>query len=265
MTTSPELYSIRMRAQNEAVHVSGAEDIVTAQRLQNTTASYLNRALMHQPEKIVITVEKIESEPLRLTLLPVVTCDIQTAGDAPEAVKTILSTLEISDKAVCSAISALYSDTNISGAYIISAKTGKFLCSGAEMPVRVSRFGLLDSLAGEFADYLKNHGLTHYRVKEALLLASKVCSCDEVVAEICVSDDPEYSTGYVASKRHGYIRIPNIKEHGNPYGGRVIFLTEDAGVQRVRGYLEKTPALFDALPEIKGVKKLNEIIGSCHS
>ena len=54
------------------------------------------------------------------------------------------------------------------------------------------------------------------RVKEALMLASKAASWPDVIAEVCISDDPDYTTGYIASKELGYLRIPNIKrERGN--------------------------------------------------
>ena len=56
---------------------------------------------------------------------------------------------------------------------------------------------------------------------EAIVLASKVQAAPGIVAELCVSDDPDYVTGYVASKSLGYRRITTIKERGDPAGGRV--------------------------------------------
>lgn len=42
-----------------------------------------------------------------------------------------------------------------------------------------------------------------------------------IIAEICIFDDPDYVTGYVASKQTGYVRITKLKEIGNPDGGRI--------------------------------------------
>ncbi len=99
-------------------------------------------------------------------------------------------------------------------------------------------------------------------VKEALILASKVAACRQVTAELCVSDDPEYTTGYVSSGRHGYVRIPHIKKKGEKKGGRVFFLEEDADIGSVIGFLEKTPVIINSLSPCYGVRTINEIIDS---
>ena len=57
-------------------------------------------------------------------------------------------------------------------------------------------------------------------MREALVLATKVQSCPGIVGELCWSDDPDYTVGYVACNGI-YHRIPNMKEMGNPIGGRV--------------------------------------------
>ncbi|MBF0520099.1 MAG: hypothetical protein HQK92_10270 [Nitrospirae bacterium] len=260
------LYSIRMRAEHLALHVSGAEDIVPAQGLKAAASSYINRALNHAPEKIVITIEKLETEPIRLKLLPLVTCNVKTVRAAHSAVRVLLNTLNICDEAVDTAFGVIFNDRTVAGAYLIDANSGKvLLTNNSEALVRVSRFGLLNSITEELQHYLYTHGLTHYRVKEALLLASKVCSSDVVAAELCVSDDHEYTTGYVASKKYGYVRLPDIKEPCNPQGGRVIFLKHEASVNSIIKYFEKTPVLFDTISEMKGVMDLDEITGSCNS
>ncbi|QWR77451.1 6-carboxyhexanoate--CoA ligase [Candidatus Magnetomonas plexicatena] len=261
-----QLYSIRMRAEQQALHVSGAEDIVSAQDIQASAISFITRALNHAPEKIVITMEKLDTEPIRLPLLPLVTCNVKTTESAHSAVRTLLSSLKICDEAVDTAFSLIFNDRTVAGAYLIDADSGQTLrLRNSKAIVRVSRFGLLDSIAEELQDTLNKHGLTHHRVKEALTLASKVCSSDAVVAELCVSDDPNYTTGYVASKKFGYVRLPHIKKLGNPQGGRVVFLKNNASLSIVIKFLEKTPVLFDTIPEMKGVMDLDEITGSCNS
>jgi 6-carboxyhexanoate--CoA ligase len=65
-----------------------------------------------------------------------------------------------------------------------------------------------------------------------------------VLAELCISDDPNYTTGYVASRRFGYVRIPCIKRKGSPCGGRVFFIQEEADVKKIVEYLERTPVVM---------------------
>ncbi|MBF0466175.1 MAG: hypothetical protein HQK88_14600 [Nitrospirae bacterium] len=260
------LYSIRMRAEHLALHVSGAEDIMPANGLKTAASSFINRALHHNPGKIVITIEKLETDPIRLTLLPLVTCNVKSVREAHNTVRALLRAINICDEAVDTAFSVIFNDKTAAGAHLIDADSGKVLLTNNSMAlVRVSRFGLLNSIIEELQHNLNIHGLTHHRVKEALLLASKVCSSDAVAAELCVSDDPEYTTGYVASEKYGYVRLPDIKEPCNSQGGRVIFLKHEASVNSIIKYFEKTPVLFDTISEMKGVMDLDEITGSCNS
>ena len=53
------------------------------------------------------------------------------------------------------------------------------------------------------------------------MLATKVSSHKNIIGEICISDDPDYVTGYFASKELGYVRITKLKEMGCPDGGRI--------------------------------------------
>ena len=64
----------------------------------------------------------------------------------------------------------------------------------------------------------KSTGLNNTTVKEAIILASKVAACRQVTAELCISDDPGYTTGYISSKKYGYVRIPHIKKKGEKNG-----------------------------------------------
>ena len=89
---------------------------------------------------------------------------------------------------------------------------------------------------------LQQLGLTDSHVREALVLAAKVAAAPEVVAELCWSDDPEYTAGYVASKA-GYFRFPRLKEYGDPVGGRIFFVRPDCDLPLLIDYLERQPVL----------------------
>ena len=64
--------------------------------------------------------------------------------------------------------------------------------------------------------------LMNVHMREALVLATKVQSCPGIVGELCWSDDPDYTVGYVACNGI-YHRIPNMKEMGESYRWSCIF------------------------------------------
>ena len=79
-------------------------------------------------------------------------------------------------------------------------------------------------------------------MREALVLASKVQSAEGIVGELCWSDDPDYTVGYVACNGV-YHRIPNMKKLGSHIGGRVFFVQPEIDRESVIEYLEKAPVL----------------------
>jgi 6-carboxyhexanoate--CoA ligase len=81
------------------------------------------------------------------------------------------------------------------------------------------------------------------------------------LAELCISDNPDYTTGYVALRKYGYIRIPHIKRKGRKNGGRVFFIEEHTDRDSVIEYLEKTPVLINKTSDCFGVCTIDEILG----
>ena len=78
----------------------------------------------------------------------------------------------------------------------------------------------------------------HFR--EAIVLATKVVHAPGIISELCMSDDPEYVTGYISSLKHGYVRLTPLKDVGNPHGGRIfIFDSRKANIQDTIAYLEE--------------------------
>ena len=99
---------------------------------------------------------------------------------------------------------------------------------------------------------LRAVGLTHYRTREALALATKVAHAPGVVAELCWSDEPDYTAGYVASLQTGYVRFPRLKDIGDPKGGRVFFVNRDAlNMTKLIDYLQFCPVLIAAAGECR--------------
>ncbi len=85
-------------------------------------------------------------------------------------------------------------------------------------------------------------GKNHFN--EALVLATKVAHHPNIVAELCISDDPDYVTGYIAAKEIGYVRITTLKPLGSSDGGRVfLFRGNQAELADCIDYLQHQKVL----------------------
>lgn len=247
------LYSIRMRASAGNQHVSGAERIVSYDKIDITVKDLLARAREKKltPEQIVIKIEDLQNIPLRtLTALDVVTLNTPDISAGHSVAFRVLQTLGISPQAATAALDHLRkgaapSGRNMRGAMIIDAQSGERLEPDQERGVRASRFDWSDEAATEIDRSLAAIGLTHYRTREALALATKVAHGPGVVAELCWSDEPDYVAGYVASLRIGYVRFPFLKENGDRRGGRGFFVDRaQLDMEALIRYLQIEPVLI---------------------
>ena len=68
-----------------------------------------------------------------------------------------------------------------------------------------------------------------------------------LIAELCWSDDPDYTAGYVCAPGFGYLRIPHLKQAGDPHGGRAFFFMPGFRLADTIRFLEETPFLIDRL------------------
>jgi 6-carboxyhexanoate--CoA ligase len=150
------------------------------------------------------------------------------------------------------------------GAAIISAGKGIRLEPDRHRGVRVSRLGISSTASKRLSAGLSPHGINTETVKEALVIASKVISHKDVAAELCVSDDPDYTTGYVASEKFGYLRIPNIKSKKSRTGGRAFFVREGTDITALINYLETSPVLIGKAAPCKGTMSFHEILNYPH-
>lgn len=249
MKSHDNLWSLRMRAsrteKGKAFHISGAEGIYDDERLQAKMREYYLRAMHHprgRPDSIVITMERIVDEPLEIPLLPVSTLNCPSPSEAREVARDILLKLGVSERAIGVAFSIVDSEITMRGAALVMADSGLRVEPDRERGVRVSRLGIDRETEKRLSRRLQRQGINTTTVKEAIVLASKVAYCGGIIAELCVSDDPDYTTGYVASKDAGYVRITNIKEKGSMRGGRVFFVS-GGDVTEIVYYLEKTPVI----------------------
>jgi 6-carboxyhexanoate--CoA ligase len=228
------------------IHISGAEGICDDADISKMGRILIDRALSHSrgtPDKIIVTIEKISERPDSALLLPLRTFECSSPEDAWSFIATQLSRLGVSSRALRSALRVLKSNKTMRGAALISALSGRRMEPDRMRGVRVSRLGIDTESEKKLARRLSRLHINNLTVKEALILASKVASCNDIVAEVCFSDDPDYTTGYLASRSSGYLRTTNVKHQGEMNGGRVFFVNEKSDTEKIIAWLEKKPVI----------------------
>lgn len=211
-------YSIKMRASKENTHISGAEKIISEQDLERYCARLLQRAMKHskgKPDMINLKIEEIdEKEILFLKALPVTVLETSYKEEGIEATCKCLKKLELPH--IEEILSIWKESYEMRGAILLDADTLQRLEPDRERGVRATYMDM-DTEDWELQNACS--GKNHFN--EALVLATKVVNHPNIAAELCISDDPDYVTGYVASKELGYVRITTLKDMGSPKGGRV--------------------------------------------
>ncbi len=254
-------YSIRMRSGRSHSHVSGAEGIYGKDELSNVVKEFTQRALTHdkgRADEIRLTVEELKETPKRISSLPVATINTRNAEAAMKASLKILTSVGITERAVEEAYRAISAGITMRGAMLMDIE-GVRLEPDLLRGVRVTRMGITKAASTDLARKLGRHGLNNSTVKEALILASKVHRYRMVLGELCISDDPYYTTGYIATRAHGYVRLPRIKKRGVPFGGRAFFIT-GGEVKDLIKYLQQTPVLINEIKPCTGAVKLKEML-----
>jgi len=234
--------------------------------IKNIVKSYIDRAFNHpkgEADKIVISIEAIRKKPKEISSLPVSTINCRNPKEAQRTSLNLLSSLGISEHAIQNAFSVIEKG-GMRGAAVLSSVTGTRLDKDKDRGVRVSRLGIAKPALKTLSARLSRLGINTNTVKEALVLASKVASQTYIIAELCVSDNPQYITGYIASKKTGYVRIQNIKQRGDKRGGRVFFVGKGINIKHVTEYLEKVPVVIKNIAPCKGIISVYEVLNSSH-
>jgi len=255
-------YSVRMRAAKNRVHISGAEGIYDKKDVDNTVKEYSKRAFFHDKgvaDDIRIIVEKLGDKPKSISSLPLCTLNTRNSEAALKAAVKLLSSAGITERAVEESFKLLNAGMNMRGAMLMNVE-GVRLEPDLLRGVRVTRMGITKKASADLSRKLARHGLNNNTVKEALILASKVHKYRLVLGELCISDDPRYTTGYIAGRSLGYVRLPRIKKRGVPHGGRTFFIAGGEVKDLIR-YLQNIPVLVNDIKPIEGVVPLREILG----
>jgi 6-carboxyhexanoate--CoA ligase len=244
-----DYYSLKMRAsqqigegdQKREQHISGAERIVSREAVEAVCSAMARRALTHSkgdPDFINIKIEKVCEKDIQiLKALPVTRVDVNSWQQGlDKAFELIDEAAELKD--FRKKLPELLRETfPMRGAMLYDIATGERLEPDHERGVRAT---YMDALRSSDVDSQKNH------FNEAIVLATKVANAPGMVAELCISDDPEYVTGYVASKELGYVRIMKMKEMGDENGGRIfLFDSRKAKAEECIEYLQKKKVLVN--------------------
>ncbi len=244
-----DYYSLKMRAsqqigegdQKREQHISGAERIVSREAVEAVCSAMARRALTHSkgdPDFINIKIERVCEKDIQiLKALPVTRVDVDSWQQGlDKAFELIDKAAELKD--FRKKLPELLRETfPMRGAMLYDIATGERLEPDHNRGVRAT---YMDALRSSDVDSQKNH------FNEAIVLATKVANAPGMVAELCISDDPEYVTGYVASKELGYVRIMKMKEMGDENGGRIfLFDSRRATAEECIEYLQKKKVLVD--------------------
>lgn len=192
------------------------------------------------PDGIHIKIEKVPSQEIRyIDALKVTKVEVHSPDEGKDKIIELL--LELGIENGCELLEILEQSYGMRGAILLNVDTFKRLEPDRERGIRAT---YMDVACVDNDKREKNH------FKEALVLASKVIYHPNIVGEICISDDPEYVTGYFASKKHGYVRITQLKEFGSELGGRVfLYRGSECDVEKCIHYLEKEKVLVRGVYE----------------
>ena len=241
------LFAVKMRAARAGEHISGAERIVPADDIPALVSALAERALHHAkgaPDEIHLKAEEA-GEIVHLEALPVSTHVTQTPEEGRAVAARLLAGAGITR---IDEIMARFTETYaMRGAMLLDADTLERL---EPDPARGVRATYMDATYnGQDARCSNGDASKKNHFAEAVVLATKVANAPGIVGEICVSDDPDYVTGYVATKEIGYCRITTIKEKGDPCGGRIfLYRGPREGVAETIEYLQKQCVLVAGVP-----------------
>ena len=257
------LYSVRMRAaqggahEQGGKHISGAERLVARELLRAVSAEMLERALGHsrgEADFINLVIDRIPRKNVRkIPCLPIKTVETTDIDRGRKAALEWLIQGGVSRAAACMGMELLMEPAaGRRGAILLDADSGARMVNGDRREVRVSRMDAENETA--YSAWIHNQGYKGVHIREALLLASKVMASEAVAAELCWSDDPEYTAGYVATPER-YTRFTQLKAYGSEIGGRVFFVKPGINLAALLHYLQTQPVLIS----VSGEEKRHEV------
>ncbi|MEW9124322.1 MAG: 6-carboxyhexanoate--CoA ligase [Thermotaleaceae bacterium] len=251
-----ELYSIKMRASKGEKHISGAERMIIEKEIGILVQQLSQRAMDHskgKPDFINISIQNIGHRGVEYIYpLSITTIEVEDYFKGRACAIEALKRSGLSQKTSQIVLATLRACYGMRGAILLDIHSLERLEPNRERGIRVTNLDWDYRIREELEEALEETGLNNEHVKEALALASKVCNAPGIVAELCWSDDPDYTAGYVASKAIGYMRITQLKSLGDDMGGRVFcFDSSKASIEDCIEYLQGQAILVQGIPKIK--------------
>lgn len=244
-----EYYSIKMRATLEGKHISGAERITTKENVSSVINLLSSRPKIY--DFMNIKVEKINHLDFIERALNIKTIKAYDYKEANRIAIDILEKVGISKKISEKSIELIHSGAspdkgNMRGAMIVNLN-GERLEKDRYRGVRTVNVDFEDR--ERITQILKEKGYTE-RTVDALAIATKNLNYPEIVAEYCISDQEDYTTGYVAIKGV-YYRIFSLKEYGNKKGGRIYFVKNGTDIDLLYDYLGSKSFLIKDIGDLE--------------
>ncbi|MBQ3311221.1 8-amino-7-oxononanoate synthase [bacterium] len=243
------LYSIKMRASKDidgrSVHISGAEKIVSENNIANCANTLIKRALNHENGRadfVNVKVEAIENDNiLELKALPVTCRVVNSKEDGYLEIQKELEKIGV--KSTQKIFERLKEVEPMRGAMLLDINTFERLEPKQDRGLRAT---YMDS-----DKYNLSSSKNHFR--EAIILATKVANAPHIVGEICISDDVNYTIGYFASIKSGYVRITKLKDVGDTFGGRIFLYNgkTQKDLEETIDFIENKPVIVTNVPELK--------------
>ena len=241
-----ELFSIKARSSREDLHISGAERIVNRENLENTICKILKKVNRENADFISIKVEKLKKEPIilekSLQIREIKFKDYREANRF--AIKKLSEITGINIEKLKEIVNLIHSGAspngeNMRGAMIVN-QNGERVELDSFRGVRTTTVDFINR--DKLLEKLLKSGYTE-RTLDALALSTKNLYNENILAEYCISDDKNYTTGYIAYK-DTYLRISPLKEQGNNKGGRIYFVKNNTDIKKLYDYLENFPILI---------------------
>ena len=240
------LYSIKARASLKGKHLSGAERIVKESQIEEVLEELYKRVRRKNPDSVSIKIEKIEEEPILVEkTLKIKNLSFSDYKEANEkAVEILYLETGISKDKLWDLINQVHKGAspngeNMRGAMIVNEK-GERIELDSYRGIRTTTVDFTDRK--NVLRKLLEKGYTE-RTLDALALTTKNLLYPDVIAEYCISDEPDYIVGYVSTKDF-YYRFSPLKAKGNSKGGRIYFVKNSVNIHKLYNFLQKKPVLI---------------------
>ncbi|RUM58426.1 MAG: 6-carboxyhexanoate--CoA ligase [Persephonella sp.] len=241
-----KLFSIKARSSKEGLHISGAERIVEENKIDETVLKILKKVRRNEADFISIKIEKLKLKPIVVEKTLCIE-DIKF-NDYKEANRYVLNILKditgIDKRDLKHLIDLIHNGAspngeNMRGAMIVNQKGERIELN----KYRGIRTRNIDFIGREnILKKLQKLGYTE-RTLDALAISTKNLLNENIIAEYCISDEDNYTTGYLAIKNK-YLRITPLKRMGNKFGGRIYFVKNETDIYKLYDYLENCPILI---------------------